>query len=284
MGTYGPGEIRALCEWLPPEVAVHHRHRARAPRALRLDRRHRRGQVRDLRTARDVAVAQRRRPAARRRRRCARRPRRSRCGGAASQRAAEPDVVVVPAPDGATRVVRVDGAEHPIASATATHPSNVACAVAVARELGVPVDGSLRASIASRCRAPARGAHVRPRRHRASTTRSTRTRRAPGRALDLLARVGAAGRRVVVTPGMVELGPEQDEENEPFARAARRGRRPTRGRRPHEPAPRCCAAHGTASTTVELRREPRRGRRVGARHLDAGDAVLYENDLPDHYP
>jgi hypothetical protein len=39
-------------------------------------------------------------------------------------------------------------------------------------------------------------------------------------ALDLLARVDASGRRVVVTPGMVELGAEQAAANEQFARLA----------------------------------------------------------------
>ena len=40
------------------------------------------------------------------------------------------------------------------------------------------------------------------------------------RGLEALATLGPAGRRVVVTPGMVELGPRQDPENEQFARAA----------------------------------------------------------------
>lgn len=103
------------------------------------------------------------------------------------------------------------------------------------------------------------------------------------RGLEALLRLGSSGRRVVVTPGMVELGPLQQSENESWARAAaavsddivivgRTNRRALlKG-----------AESGNASVTV-----------VGSRseavdwvrgNLGPGDAVLYENDLPDHYP
>jgi UDP-N-acetylmuramoyl-tripeptide--D-alanyl-D-alanine ligase len=93
--------------------------------------------------------------------------------------------------------------------------------------------------------------------------------------------------RVVVTPGMIELGPLQDAENEAFGA-------------------RCAAV---ATDVVVVGRTNRRalvaglnGTVVGHRmnvvqvanrdeavewvreNLDAGDVVLYENDLPDHFP
>jgi UDP-N-acetylmuramoyl-tripeptide--D-alanyl-D-alanine ligase len=102
-------------------------------------------------------------------------------------------------------------------------------------------------------------------------------------ALSLLARHGAGGRRVVVTPGMVELGGDQDRENEAFARAAaavatdvlivqRTNRAPLqRG-----------AAGGAASVMLVDTREDAVA--WVREHLGPGDAVLYENDLPDHFP
>ena len=101
--------------------------------------------------------------------------------------------------------------------------------------------------------------------------------------LDLLARVGSEGRRVVVTPGMVELGRRQEPENLAFAsRASREVDDIVIVGRTNRKALLEGAGDGSASVTV-----------VGSRqeavewvrtHLGEGDAVLYENDLPDHYP
>ncbi len=102
-------------------------------------------------------------------------------------------------------------------------------------------------------------------------------------ALEMLIHEGSDGRTALVTPGMVELGPLQAPENESFAREAAavvddllvvgmtNRRALLKG-----------SEQGSASVTV-----------VGSRNeavewvrgnLVAGDAVLYENDLPDHYP
>lgn len=105
------------------------------------------------------------------------------------------------------------------------------------------------------------------------------------RALDVLASQGEGfGRKVVVTPGMVELGDLQDEENRSFAKevcsrgfelvvvgytnrkALMEGARQAGA----EPA----AVVDTREEAVAWVRE----------NLGSGDAVLYENDLPDHYP
>ena len=104
-------------------------------------------------------------------------------------------------------------------------------------------------------------------------------------ALGRLSAEAAGGRRVVVTPGMVELGASQFDENAAFAEAA----------------------SALATDLVVVARTNREALLAGARrspggatvitfsrldeavkwvrgHLAAGDAVLYENDLPDHFP
>lgn len=102
-------------------------------------------------------------------------------------------------------------------------------------------------------------------------------------ALDALARVGGKGRTAVITPGMVELGSVQYEENRRFASEAveqvddlvivgRTNRR----------ALLAGSVNGPASVTVvNSRAEAVEWARS---NLGSGDAVLYENDLPDHYP
>jgi UDP-N-acetylmuramoyl-tripeptide--D-alanyl-D-alanine ligase len=93
-------------------------------------------------------------------------------------------------------------------------------------------------------------------------------------------------RRVVVTPGMVELGPRQVEENRRFAVACATvatdllvvGRTNR-----HALVSGAGSADGSA-----LAVRPVRGRDQAVvwvrQNLGPGDAVLYENDLPDHYP
>ena len=123
-------------------------------------------------------------------------------------------------------------------SRRARRPPTSACAVAVARELGVPDD-----VIAERVptlptaanRLTVRHGHRRqhdPRRHvqqQPGRCRGRPRRAAPAAAPD--------GRRVVVTPGMVELGPRQADENATFAEARGHRRRHRPGhRRPHQPA------------------------------------------------
>jgi UDP-N-acetylmuramoyl-tripeptide--D-alanyl-D-alanine ligase len=102
--------------------------------------------------------------------------------------------------------------------------------------------------------------------------------------LEVLARSGAvAARRVVVTPGMVELGGAQAHENKRFAAAAAVvaddvvivGR-----------TNRSALLDGTtdgraATHAMETREDAVRWVRS---ELVPGDVVLYENDLPDHYP
>jgi UDP-N-acetylmuramoyl-tripeptide--D-alanyl-D-alanine ligase len=168
-------------------------------------------------------------------------------------------------------------------------PGNVAAAIAVALELGVPAHDVV-GRLTTLPGAPHRleetigsgGVVVLDDTYNANPAGARA-------ALAALGRLGAdAKRRVVVTPGMVELGPLQSEENTEFAaaattvatdlvivgrtnrRALRRGaRRPPAG----AGAPRMVVVTTRPKATAWVRE-----------HLESGDVVLYENDLPDHYP
>ena len=102
-------------------------------------------------------------------------------------------------------------------------------------------------------------------------------------ALDLLCSLPGEGRRVVVTPGMVELGPRQFDENRLFAEAM--GSRVTDlvavNLTNRAALLEGSKGNGVAVTVVGSRQEAVEWVRS---HLGPGDAVLYENDLPDHYP
>ena len=102
-----------------------------------------------------------------------------------------------------------------------------------------------------------------------------------------LAGDGSAGRRVVVTPGLVGLGEAQDEENQRFAAAAAAAATDlvVVG---HTNAPALIAGWRQVAPTSRARlvrlAERRHAEAWVARQLGAGDVVLYENDLPDHFP
>ena len=100
--------------------------------------------------------------------------------------------------------------------------------------------------------------------------------------LRLLAGTGS-GRKVVVTPGMVELGRSQFTENFEFSSAAAAVADDLLiVSRTNRAALLQGSANGRASVTVvDSRQEAVEWVRE---HLGPGDVVLYENDLPDHYP
>ena len=180
--------------------------------------------------------------------------------------------------------IRVRGEKIGTAPSTGVFLPNLACAVAVALQLGVPPGDIV---------------------ERASRTTQTEHRQSVGlgvggftiiddtfnsnpagaaRALEVLAAAGAPhATRVVVTPGMVELGSRQSIENTRFAAEAARtadvlvivGR--TNRRALIEGASRRTASVVEVNTRAEAVDWVRA-------HLGQGDAVLYENDLPDHYP
>jgi UDP-N-acetylmuramoyl-tripeptide--D-alanyl-D-alanine ligase len=102
-------------------------------------------------------------------------------------------------------------------------------------------------------------------------------------ALGLLERAGDGGRKVVVTPGMVELGTRQHEANASFAAdSATRADELVIVGRTNRGALLEGSGKGPASVTVVSSRQE--AVEWVREHLGPGDAVLYENDLPDHYP
>ena len=274
MGTYGPGEIAALCAWCPPEIAV-----ITAIGPVHLERM---GSLDVIERAKFEITEQARvvivnadDP------RLATWPsrlgeRRVRTAGSANPTA---DVRVTPT-EGLWRVW-VDGlnvAEVP--AVAGLQPTNVACALAAALELGATTD-----ELARRLGALA------PVANRATVATATsgvvliddtfNANPASARAsLDLLDSLGVAGRRVVVTPGLIELGDEQAAANEELGReVARRGAQLVVVGRTNAAA--LMVGYGPEAQHLRLRDEAVAWVRSS---LVAGDGVLYLNDLPDHYP
>jgi UDP-N-acetylmuramoyl-tripeptide--D-alanyl-D-alanine ligase len=104
-------------------------------------------------------------------------------------------------------------------------------------------------------------------------------------ALDALASEASEGRRVLVTPGMVELGKTQTAENAALAERAagvltdlvvvgRTNRAALVEGCRRAGLPLSVKLVGTREEAVAWARE----------QLGPGDAVLFENDLPDHFP
>jgi UDP-N-acetylmuramoyl-tripeptide--D-alanyl-D-alanine ligase len=262
MGTYGPGEIAELCEWIPPKVAAMvaigpvHLERFRtlenivASKAEILDRA-------------EVGVI------------CVDHPL---LAELAKDRAETMKVIEVSAADGVSvagrRVTDLpDGA----------FGANVAVALGICSALGLDLDevlprlADLPATEHRRSVSTAASGFTIVDDTFNSNPEGTRA------ALETLAGLGEGGATAVVTPGMVELGPVQYEENRAFAATAAEqvdhlivvGK--TNRRALLEGS-----ANGRASVTVvDSRDEAVAWVRA---HLGPGDAVLYENDLPDHYP
>ncbi len=274
MGTYGKGEIAELCSWITPTVGVItaigpvHLERFGSLEAileakaeilkdagtavLYVDDPH----LATLADRTDEAVI--------------------RC----STRDPTADVFVDGAGQGG---VFVSGEQVATLEDVAVFPGNLACAVGAAMALGVPAAG-LSGAINELPEAE----------HRQTVSVSDlgftivddtyNSNPAGARsALDTLERVGAGSRRVLVTPGMVELGPRQHEENVTFAaRAAGRVTDFVIVGRTNRAALLEGTAGGRASVMVVDSRED--AVRWVRENLVDGDVVLYENDLPDHYP
>lgn len=276
MGTYGKGEIAELCAWCRPEIAVItaigpvHLERMGSEEAIV------EAKAEILEGAR-VAVlnvdhpllaslAVRRAEAGQKVVRC-------------SATTTDSEGVSVVGDE-----VRVSGRLVARLADTDAPPTNVACAVAVALELGVAED-----VIAARL------ASLPTARHRLSVTTGSSgavvvddtynaNPAGAARALTVLAAHSSSeGKRVVVTPGMVELGRRQYGENASFAAAAAATASHVvvvgaTNRR----ALLAGAARGPAQVVVMAKRD--QAVAWVREHVGDGDAVLYENDLPDHFP
>ena len=183
-------------------------------------------------------------------------------------------------------------------------PTNVGCALAVALELGVGSE-VLAGRLPTVPTAPHRLEPAPTASGRCMVLDDTYNANPEGARAGLAALARLAppgGRRVVVTPGMVELGRRQREENAGFALAAAEvatdlvvvGR--TNRRALLEGAQEARQAHTQGSRSGPPAGPGLFGMRVvvvGTRdqavtwvrdNLGEGDVALFENDLPDHYP
>ncbi|HJS72186.1 MAG TPA: Mur ligase family protein [Acidimicrobiia bacterium] len=262
MGTYGPGEIAELCEWIPPKVSAMvaigpvHLERFKTiesiveAKAEILDRA-------------EVGVI------------CVDQPMLARL---AEERSQTMRIIPVSAADG----IEVDG--HKVMDVPGgVFGTNLAVALGICRALGVDLD--LVMGRVSTLPTPDHRQSVSQAAGGFTIIDDTFNSNPAGAAsaLDLLLEKGAGGTTAVITPGMVELGPVQDEENRVFADlAASLVDHLIIVGRTNRAALLRGSANGEASVTVV----DSRGEAVDwvRATLGPGDAVLYENDLPDHYP
>jgi UDP-N-acetylmuramoyl-tripeptide--D-alanyl-D-alanine ligase len=272
MGTYGPGEIAALCEWVKPDVSA-----IVAIGPVHLER---------FRTEERIVAAK------------------SEILDAAAVGVIGIDhpllAELAKARTGAMELVTVStvepGATVGIADGQILlegRPIGLVPEGAFALNLGIAIGISIALGVSPEQIVPRLGDLPRPD-HRQTVTTSekgfsiiddTYNSNPAGASKGLEALTGLApdGRKALVTPGMVELGPRQAEENRALARAASvvvndilvvgRTNRASllEG-----------SAGGSASVTVVASREEAVD--WVRNNLGPGDAVLYENDLPDHYP
>jgi UDP-N-acetylmuramoyl-tripeptide--D-alanyl-D-alanine ligase len=291
MGTYGPGEIADLCRWCPPEIAV-----ITAIGPVHLERFG--SEERILEAKAEITVAASTvvlnvddpRLAALADRLVDQGKRVVRCS------ASDADCEVSVVRDAAGRMtVRIGPAtivaQHLVVPA-GVQPGNLACAIGAACALGLGT-----AAIAARLSdLPAVGHRLEAGRSQAGFTILDDTYNSnPSGAREALAALvaqtalaaqldEASQRLVVVTPGMVELGRRQAEENRTFGAAAALaatdlvvvGRTNRRALVAGSSVPEAARLHLVAD-----REEAVAWVRAT---LAPGDAVLYENDLPDHYP
>jgi UDP-N-acetylmuramoyl-tripeptide--D-alanyl-D-alanine ligase len=290
MGTYGRGEIAEMVRWLKPEVAV-----ISAIGPVHLER---------MRTLETIAAAKSEilegaraavlcidspqlGPVADRVRREGT-PEQLWLVGSKASSGDELDVLVCgsspEAPGdgdghGETLTVWIRGERLGELPRGSLHPSNVACAVAAALAAGVDKRvlgsalGKLTATDSRAVVATTEGGITVV----DDTFNSNPT--GAGAALASLTRLVPHGRRVVVTPGMVELGDLQDDANTRFAAdVAAGGAELVIVGWTNRLA--LLAGHPGAITVRD-----RESARLWVRHnLRHGDGVLWENDLPDHYP
>jgi UDP-N-acetylmuramoyl-tripeptide--D-alanyl-D-alanine ligase len=268
MGTYGKGEIAELCSWCPPDVAV-----ITAIGPVHLERM----KTEEAITEAKAEILERARVAI------------LNVDNPHLARLAHHRVVRCSAVDPTADVTVIDGTVSVNCQAIGTvdpslPPTNVACAVAAAIEVGVPAE-----------RIAERLTSLQPADHRLTTTTGAGgfaivddTYNAnPAGAAAALAKLatldGGGAKRVVVTPGMVELGPRQYDANRAFAgEAANTATHLVVVGHTNRRALLEGASQGPAEVvTVETRDDAVEWVKA---NLGAGDAVLYENDLPDHFP
>lgn len=278
MGTYGPGEIADMCRMVPPDIGVItaigpvHLERMKSEERITAAKAEilapARAAVLNVDSPHLAALADQLAAQGKRVVRCS-----------ASQAGA--DVLV--SEQGPMTIVVANGEEVARLDRLAAAPTNVAVAVAVAHLLGVDRgDIAMRLSdlpVADNRLAVGTGSTG------ATVIDDTFNSNPAGsaaalRTLDRNAEPGH--RRVVVTPGMVELGERQDGENEAFAKAAAEVSTDVVvvGRTNRAALLRGLRGGQANVVCVDTREDAVQWVRD---QLGPGDAVLYENDLPDIY-
>lgn len=276
MGTYGPGEIAELCRWVRPRLVA-----IVAVGPVHLERM---GSLETIAAAKaeildgaETAVVNLDAPGLA--------PHLERFRGTLIGVSVDghPGARITAARCGEAFTVTVDGATLGPFDRPDVVPLNAAVAVGLALALGVPTEVIARRLPDLPTPPNRRAVHVAPSGVTVIDDTFNSNPAGAAEALRLLARLGAdGGRRVVVTPGMVELGSRQRAENERFAREAARV------------ATDVIVVGRTNRAALRVAREgPARYHEVATRedavawvraNLGPGDVVLYENDLPDHYP
>jgi UDP-N-acetylmuramoyl-tripeptide--D-alanyl-D-alanine ligase len=277
MGTYGLGEIRAMCSWVKPEIGIitaigpMHLERmktldtvVRAKSELLEGVRVAILNVDDERLAElagSLAGAEVWRCGTRRQR----------------------DLAISLERDAGDVIVRLRGTTiGSFRSQPGLHLANIGCAVAAALAAGAPPDRVM--ARAGQLTAPAHRAVPGVASSGVVVIDDTYNSNPEGaaRALELLeSAVGGRNRRAVVTPGMVELGPDQDEANRAFAAAVAKADAVLVAVGWTNRRALLAGAAGGEIVTVRSRAAARDWVRST---LTAGDGVLWENDLPSHYP
>lgn len=271
MGTYGKGEIADLCEWIPPKVAA-----LVAIGPVHLERFKTEERIVEAKSEilddAEVGVI------------CVDHPL---LAELARQRSAAMRIIEVSTGDrGTVRVldggVFVDG-ERIADTPRDAFAANLAVAIGICLALGVEID-----EIAPRIGDLPMSEHRQTVQYGEggfSIIDDTFNSNPAGarRGLEVLSLVGGGGNKAVVTPGMVELGSRQREENADFAAAAAEVAEHIVivGATNREALLRG-SENGRATVTVVDSRDDAVS--WVRENLGPGDAVLYENDLPDHYP
>jgi UDP-N-acetylmuramoyl-tripeptide--D-alanyl-D-alanine ligase len=283
MGAYRRGEIAELCRWLRPQIAVitsigpsHLERFGSLERTLEAKA--------EIASGARVVVLN---------------VDDARLEGLAKRLDATHKVIRVSGTDAAADVAvlaHADGLELRVAGVTsevavfapgsaAPIRTNAACAAAVALELGV-ASGTVARRLGSLPSVPNRLQPYRADGGYLVLDDTFNANPAGARhALDVLASEAPTGRRMLVTPGMVELGRSQRSENAAFAEAAASAVTDVVvvGRTNRAALVEGC---DRAVTRPPVKLVDRREEAVvwARTQLGPGDAVLFENDLPDHFP
>lgn len=281
MGDYGPGEILEMCMWLQPKIGVvtavgyEHFERFKSMDAIVSSKR-------EVFVTVETAVIG-----------IDSEPLMEMVEGVQTEQGKK---VLTASGDGREAYVSAIGSESEIEISVSgerltviprenRHPLNVAVAVAAAKALDVP--DQLLVGLLPALESPAHRAAIELGPTGITIIDDTYNSNPVGAmaALEMLARTRGTGRRVVVSPGMVEMGSEQERLNAEFSRKAAElvtdfvivGHTNRKSLR---------EGLGDASRNINVVEVLRREQATEwvRKNLKAGDSVLYENDLPDHFP